>query len=82
MTQATSWPWKRTLSVASTACVSYERVGIHARLRLAIISPVSTSRTPGIAQALLVSMETIRACATGLRRISMWSMPGSTTSST
>ena len=22
MTQATSWPWNRTLSVASTACVS------------------------------------------------------------
>ena len=31
-TAATSWPWKRTLSVASTACVSPERVGIQARL--------------------------------------------------
>ena len=31
-TAATSWPWKRTLSVASTACVSPESVGIQARL--------------------------------------------------
>jgi hypothetical protein len=38
-------------------------VGIHARLRVAIISPVSTSRTPGMSQALLASMERIRACA-------------------
>ena len=32
MTAATSWPWKRTLSVASTAWVSPESVGIQARL--------------------------------------------------
>ena len=57
-------------------------VGIQARLRVAIISPVSTSRTPGMSQALLASMERIRACAIGLRRISMCSMPGSTMSST
>src|SRR5438477_8228496 len=63
ITQATSWPWKRTLSVASTAWVSYDRVGIQARLRAAIISPVSTRWTPGIAQALLTSIEVIRACA-------------------
>ena len=31
-THATSWPCMRTLSVASTACVSPERVGIQARL--------------------------------------------------
>ena len=43
---------------------------------MAIISPVSTSRTPGISHALLVSIERIRACASGLRRISMCSMPG------
>ena len=82
MTQATSWPWKRTLSVASTAWVSYDSVGIQARLRVAIISPVSTSRTPGMSQALLVSIDRMRACASGLRRISMCSMPGSTMSST
>jgi len=56
-------------------------VGIQARLRVAIISPVSTRCTPGIFQALLVSIEEIRACASGLRRISMCSMPGSTMSS-
>ena len=37
--------------------------------------------TPGIFQALLVSIDLIRACASGLRRISMCSMPGSTMSS-
>ena len=82
MTQATSWPWNRTLSVASTAWVSYDRVGIQARLRLAIISPVSTSRTPGIFQARLTSIERILAWASGLRRISMCNMPGRTMSST
>jgi hypothetical protein len=50
-------------------------------LRVAIISPVSTRCTPGICHARLVSIETIRACASGLRRISMCSMPGSTMSS-
>ena len=61
MTHATSWPWKRTLSVASTAWVSYDSVGIHARLRAAIVSPVITRRTPGISHALLVSMLRMRA---------------------
>ena len=32
-TNATSWPWKRTLSVASTACTSCDSVGIQARLQ-------------------------------------------------
>ena len=82
MTAQTSWPWNRTLSVASTAWVSYDSVGIHARLRAAIISPVITMRTPGIAYAALVSIEVIFACAKGLRRISMYNMPGRTTSST
>ncbi len=82
MTAATSWPWNRTLSVASTAWVSYDRVGIHARLRAASVSPVNTRRTPGMAQALDVSIERIRACATGERRISMWSIPGRVMSST
>jgi hypothetical protein len=50
-------------------------------LRCAAISPVSTSRTPGISHALLVSIDLILACATGLRRISMCSMPGSLMSS-
>ena len=59
------------MSVASTACVSYDSVGIHARLRAAIISPVITMRTPGMAYAALVSIELILACANGLRRISM-----------
>ena len=56
-------------------------MGIQARFRVAIISPVSTRCTPGICQALLVSIDLIRACASGLRRISMCSMPGSTMSS-
>ncbi len=82
MTAATSWPWNRTLSVASTAWVSPDSVGIHARLCCAISSPVTTATTPGSAAASDVSIETIRACATGLRRIAMCSMPGRTTSST
>ena len=81
MTQATSWPWNRTLSVASTACVSYDSVGIQARFRVAIISPVRTRWTPGISHALLASIDLMRACGSGLRRISMCSMPGSTMSS-
>ena len=35
-----------------------------------------------MSQALLASIERMRAWASGLRRISMWSMPGSTMSST
>ena len=37
--------------------------------------------TPGMSHALLVSMDVIRACASGLRRISMCSMPGRVMSS-
>ncbi len=68
MTAATSWPWKRTLSVASTACVSPESVGIQARLCCAISSPVTTATTPSTASAREVSMDVMRACANGLRR--------------
>ena len=82
MTQATSCPWKRTLSVASTACVSPESVGIQASLCCASSSPVTTAITPGIAIAALLSIPLMRACAYGLRTMTMWSMPGSTTSST
>jgi hypothetical protein len=82
MTAATSCPWKRTLSVASTAWVSPDIVGIHARLCCAMSSPVTTATTPGSAVASDVSMETIRACGTGLRRMAMCSIPGSTMSST
>ena len=49
---------------------------------LAEDAPVITRCTPGICQARLVSIDLIRACASGLRRISMCSMPGSTMSST
>ena len=47
MTAATSCPWKRTLSVTSTAWVSPESVGIQARLCWAMSSPVTTAITPG-----------------------------------
>ncbi|CAB4850595.1 unannotated protein [freshwater metagenome] len=82
MTNATSWPWKRTLSVASTAWVSYDRVGIQASPRPARVSPVITACTPGSASAAEVSIETMRAWAYGLRRMALWSMPGRLTSST
>ncbi len=68
-TKATSWPWKRTLSVASTACTSLDRVGIQARPFSASMAPVTTSFTFGCACATVVSMLTIRACAIGARRI-------------
>jgi hypothetical protein len=42
---------------------------------------VTIATTPGSAVAALESIETIRAWATGERRIAMCSMPGSTTSS-
>ena len=76
-TKATSWPWKRTLSVASTAWTSPERVGIQARPRSASIAPVTTAldlrvRLGGEG----VDADTIRAWATGERRIARWSMPG------
>src|SRR5262249_39860268 len=81
-TNATSCPWNRTLSVASTAWVSADRVGIQARFSPARVSPVITARTLGCASAALVSMETIRACACGLRSTAPCSIPGSCTSST
>ena len=56
-TAATSWPWKRTLSVASTACVSPDSVGIHARLYCASSSPVTTATTPSSAVAADVSID-------------------------
>ena len=76
MTAATSCPWNRTLSVARTACVSPESVGIQARLCCAISSPVTTAMTPGSACALDASMLVRFAWAYGLRRIAMCSIPG------
>ena len=81
MTAATSCPWKRTLSVASTACVSPESVGIQARLCWASSSPVTTATTPSTAAAAEVSIDVMRACAYGLRRNSRCSIPGSVMSS-
>ena len=45
------------------------------------VLPVITARTPGSASARLVSMETIRAWAWGLRSVFAWSIPGSWMSS-
>ena len=81
MTNAISCPWNRTLSVASTACTSWDRVGIQASLRSSSVSPVMTALTLGWASAARVSIETILACASGLRRIAPCSMPGSWMSS-
>ena len=67
MTQTTSWPWKRTLSVARTACVSPASVGIHARPCSASRSPVTHATTPGIAMAREQSIELILAWANGDR---------------
>ena len=61
MTAATSWPWNRTLSVARTACVSPDRVGIQASPCAARASPVTTASTPSRAIASEESMDTIRA---------------------
>ena len=80
-TKATSWPWKRTLSVASTACTSADSVGAQARLSGSRSLPVITASTLGCASAWLVSIDRMRACATGERRIAPCSMPGSTMSS-
>ena len=55
-TKATSWCWKRTLSVASTACTSALSVGIQASFRPAKVCPVITAAPPGNASAALVSM--------------------------
>src|SRR5215207_8040895 len=82
MTAATSWPWNRTLSVARTAWVSPERVGIHARLWAARSAPVTTATTPGSAAAAEVSMDAMRAWGTGLRRTAACSIRGRTMSST
>jgi hypothetical protein len=81
-TKATSWPWNRTLSVASTACTSREMVGIQASPRSASIWPVITALTLGCASAASVSMAVILACARGLRSTAPCSIPGSATSST
>src|SRR6266571_7442677 len=45
-------------------------------------SPVTTATTPGSALAADASMPLMVACAYGLRKIAMWSIPGSFTSST
>ncbi len=81
-TKATSWPWKRTLSVASTACTSRDSVGIQARPSSARVEPVMTAFTLGCASAAAVSIEEILACASGLRRTAPYSIPGSRMSST
>src|SRR5262245_43523176 len=80
-TNATSWPWKRTLSVARTACSSLARVGIQARFRSASMAPVTTSRTFGWACAAVTSTLRIRPCAIGDRRIARCSVPGNWRSS-
>ena len=81
MTAATSWPWNRTLSVARTACVSPDSVGIQASPCWSMSSPVTTASTPSISIAAEESIELMRACATGDRRIAMWSIPGRVRSS-
>src|SRR6266566_978002 len=57
-------------------------VGIQWRLSGTRSLPVMTATTPGMARAFDVSMFLMRACASGLRAMSMYSMPGSFTSST
>ena len=81
-TKAISWPWNRTLSVASTACTSPEIVGIQARPRSARSAPVNTAMTFGWAVAAVASTETILACASGLRSTAPCSIPGREMSST
>ena len=63
--------------MASTACTSRDRVGIQASLRCSSISPVMTARTLGCASRRGGVHVTIRACASGLRRIAPYSIPGS-----
>ncbi len=46
------------------------------------MAPVMTALTFGCASAADVSIETMRACAYGLRRMAPCSIPGSWTSST
>src|SRR6266516_1059628 len=81
-TNAISWPWKRTLSVARTACASWDIVGIQASPSPARSCPVNTASTRGWASAATVSIAVILACGWGLRRIAPYSMPGSWMSST
>ncbi len=82
MTAATSCAWYITFSVGSTIWVSDISVGIQWRLYLASVSPVMTASTPGTFSAFSVSIDLIFAWANGLRTMSMYSMPGSTMSST
>jgi hypothetical protein len=70
------------LSVASTACTSWESVGIQARFSPASVSPVMTALTFGCASAAAVSIETILAWASGLRSTAPCSIPLSWMSST
>ena len=56
-------------------------VGIHARPSVSRSLAVTTAATPGWASALLVSIETMRACAYGLRRMAPCTMPGNLMSS-
>src|SRR5215213_3962308 len=81
-TKATSWPWKRTLSVARTAWVSPAIVGIQANPCASRSFPVITARTFGCSSAAETSMSFILAWAKGLLRIAEWSIPGSCRSST
>jgi hypothetical protein len=82
MTAATSCDWYMTFSVGSTICVSDISVGIQWSLNCASVSPVITASTPGTLSAAAVSIFLSLAWAYGLRTMSMWSMPGSVTSST
>ncbi len=70
-TAATGWPMNTARSMARTACA---RVGAFF-FRCGMSFAVSTARTPGSALAALTSIETIRACACGLRRSLAWSRP-------
>jgi hypothetical protein len=67
--------------VGSTIWVSLINVGIQARPAASRSLPVMTATTPGAFKASDVSMLLIVAWAYGLRTMSMYSMPGSLTSS-
>ncbi len=77
-TQATASPTKRTLSRAS-ACSSL----VHGMMPYGIgmSRPVMIACTPSRAAAAEMSIERMRACACGLRRIFACSIPGRTMSS-
>src|SRR6516225_2240843 len=53
MTNATSWPWNRTFSSASTAWTSPARVGIQCNFSGFRSSAVNTALTPGNASAAI-----------------------------